>query len=67
MPINFRLDRNDHGLLDWSSRGSGAADLTTEEAAVVAQAETARALRGIGDAIFAIVEEMRENRARSAD
>lgn len=64
MPVNFRLEQHE-GLLDWSWRGEGAVDLTIEEAAIVAQAESARALRGIADAIFAVVEEMRENRAKS--
>jgi hypothetical protein len=63
VPVSFRLEK-ERGLLDWASRGEGAVDLTKEEAAVVAQAETAAALRSIADAIFAVVEEMRENRAR---
>ncbi len=45
MPVNFRYDAKNG--LDWSWQGDGAADLSIEEAAVVAQAETAKALQDI--------------------
>ncbi|MER8920728.1 MULTISPECIES: hypothetical protein [unclassified Mesorhizobium] len=65
MAIKFRLDSNS-SLLDWSYQGD-AVELTADEAAIVAQAEQAAAMRSIADGLYAIVEEMRENRAKSPD
>ena len=58
MPINFRLEK-EHGLLDWSLRGDGAADLTHEEAAIVAQAEAASAQKDIAKALQQIAEALK--------
>ncbi len=46
----FTLDKKD-GFLDWQSFGGSKQELTTDEAAVVAAAETAAGLRSIATAI----------------
>ena len=59
MAIYFSLDDND-GHLEWGIPGGGKPELTEQQAAIIASAETAAALRFIGHCLQSIAEEIRD-------